>query len=196
MRGGIRTPRHRSLVWGVLLGCLLTSTWGEAARVRHVGLSEMVGRGGKAFVGRCVERAVAADDSTGLSVTTYTFLVTEPIIGVVRGRTTFRVVGSPASPLIEGLPVFEPGDEALLFLYPESSSGLTSAIGLDQGNFKIVKDPKGHRRALNARGNERLLSDVPEAVLRTHGLRRKSTGPLELQSLLDTARALASRRGP
>jgi len=51
--------------------------------------------------------------------------------------------------------------ELLLFLNPNSSYGLTSPVGLDQGRFQVSHDPKGNRFAVNGRGNLGLFNQVP-----------------------------------
>ncbi len=139
---------------------------------------------------------VTVEPGTSLPSTTYVFAVTEPIKGVGRGPTTFRLPGTPDRPAIPGLPVFEIGEEALLLLYPESESGFSSAMGLDQGRFRLFRRPDGSARAINGRGNDRILDDVPSSVLTSHDLTKNSHGPLDLQKLLGILRSLAARSGP
>jgi hypothetical protein len=50
--------------------------------------------------------------------------------------------------------------EVLLFLNPVSHYGLTSPVGLEQGRFRILRDAKGNKYALNGRGNLGLFSNV------------------------------------
>jgi hypothetical protein len=52
------------------------------------------------------------------------------------------------------------GDDLLLFLNPVSLYGLTSPVGLEQGRFRIVRDSKGNRFALNGHGNAGLFDQV------------------------------------
>ncbi len=168
-----------------------------AARVRQLGLAEMAARADRLFLGRCIDRNVSSHPSLGIELTTYTFAVTDPIKGVAHGRVTVRIPGSPESPYLEGLPVFRKGEEALLFLYPESEAGFSSSLGLDQGRFRILTDKAGRRRAINARGNERLLQDVPAEILEAHGLsRRGGDGAVDLEKLVGATRSLVARGRP
>jgi hypothetical protein len=50
--------------------------------------------------------------------------------------------------------------ELLLFLNPVSLYGLTSPVGLEQGRFRVFRDPKGKAFALNGRANVGLFSQV------------------------------------
>ena len=188
--------RGTAVLLGIVLGGGLLASGAEAARVRSLGLADMTTRAGRIFVGRCTARVVADDAKTGLPVTTYTFIVTEPIKGVHRGPVSFRLPGTPDRPLIPGLSVFEIGEEALLLLYPESEAGFSSAMGLDQGRFRLRRGRDGSARAINGRRNHRLLEDVPAALLEAHGLSRESHGPLHLPNLVGILRALASGSRP
>ena len=186
--------RWRMVVLGVTVWALAHSA--EAARVRSLGLGDMASRAGRIFVGRCVDRVMGEDAATGVAMTTYTFVVTEPIKGVSRGQTTFRVPGTPEQPLFSGLPVFRVGEEALLLLYPESPAGFSVALGLDQGRFRIRPGPDSRRRATNDRGNAGLLRDVPPGLLRAHGLAQDHAGPVALSELEVLLGELVARAGP
>lgn len=52
--------------------------------------------------------------------------------------------------------------ELLLFLNPVSSYGLTSPVGLEQGRFRVIRDPKGGALAVNGQGNIGLFHQVAE----------------------------------
>ena len=168
----------------------------EAARARTLGLADMADRAGRIFVGRCLKRAVGEDAVTGLATTEYTFVVLEPIKGVGRGQTSFRVPGTPERPLLPGLTVFHVGEEALVLLYPESPAGFSTAMGLDQGRFRIRPGPDGARQAINGRGNAGLFRDVPRPLLQAHGLMQDKRGPVDLSALKDLLADLGAQRQP
>jgi hypothetical protein len=70
------------------------------------------------------------------------------------------------------LPVFggyKGAGELLLFLNPVSPYGLTSPVGLEQGRFRILRDAKGNRYAVNGRSNLGLFSQV-ESKASSRGL--------------------------
>ena len=186
----MRHSRWPALILGAAaFGSLLVSE-AEASRVRRVGLADMAERAGQIFVGRCARRTVTVDAETRLPVTLYTFTVTDPIKGVSKGPVTFRVPGTPDHPFLDGMAVFEAGEEDLLILYPESQAGFSSAIGLDQGRFRIEMGREGNRRAANGIGNEDLIVDVPEGILQGRSLERRDRGPLDLEDLTAVLRSL------
>lgn len=51
-------------------------------------------------------------------------------------------------------------EELVLFLNPVSEYGLTSPVGMEQGQFHVLRDAKGNQYALNGRGNIGLFSGV------------------------------------
>ena len=167
-----------------------------AGRSRALALGDMAGRAGRIFVGQCTGRMASQDEGTGLPITIYTFAVTEPIKGVGRGPTTFRVPGTPKNPLVTGMPVFEVGERAVVLLYPESPAGFSTAMGLGQGRFRIVLGPRGSQMAVNDRGNGRLFLDVPRAILHGQGLEADRSGPVDLSALVAVLRALTRGEAP
>ena len=189
-----RVTRRAQLLLGIVSLLFLAAPEAEAARARELGLGDMAGRAGRIFLGRCTAREVGEDPRTGIPTTTYTFVVTEPIKGVARGPTTFRVPGTPEQPLIPGLASFEVHEEALLLLYPESPAGYSTAMGLDQGRFRMQRRPDGSVRAVNGRANQRLLADVPSAILQDRGLEQGHRGALGLTDLLEILRAMTAER--
>jgi hypothetical protein len=90
-------------------------------------------------------------------------------------------------------------DEILLFLNPPSPYGLTSPVGLDQGRFRILRDPRGVRFATNGRGNLGLFHAVEgKAASRgvtfssqVHSMLSKPAGPAPLDTLESAIQALA-----
>lgn len=117
-----------------------------ATKVKSVNLEQMVQEADRIFIGTCV--AVEDDTAPGteIPITTYTFSVSERIKGVMGDTLTVRQFGV-REPRIQGdqalvqrlpgMPVYRVGQEAVLFLHPDSSLGLTSPVGLFQGAFTI-----------------------------------------------------------
>jgi hypothetical protein len=118
------------------------------------------------FHGRCLERREVRDGEP-VPYTEYVFEVIEASKGLrdpsgrVLEKVTFRHAGTRTgklrpdgleeAPLRLGLPEYEPGQEAVLFLTRESRVGLCAPVGLDQGRFVVerkdgkpfVKNPRG-----------------------------------------------------
>ncbi len=95
---------------------------------------------------------------------------------VVTFAVTKLLKGEPTSTLVFRQYFWDPTDlhsaagykkagELLLFLNPVSPYGLTSPVGLEQGRFRILRDAKGNRYALNGRGNAGLFTHVADIAL-------------------------------
>jgi hypothetical protein len=92
------------------------------------------------------------------------------------------------------------GSELLLMLGPVSQYGLRSPVGLEQGRFRIVREPSGAVTAVNGAGNVGLLN-IPAA--RTSKVKlssraaqlvsKKPAGAVPLADLEDTIRSLAGQ---
>jgi hypothetical protein len=94
-----------------------------------------------------------------LQTVVVTLSVTKVFKGEVTSTMTFRQFLWDA----RDLPVFagyKGAGELLLFLNPVSPYGLTSPVGLEQGRFRIFRDAKRNRYALNGRGNLGLFDQL------------------------------------
>jgi len=97
---------------------------------------------------------------------------------------------------------YHKADELLLFLNPVSSYGLTSPVGLEQGRFRILRDSKGNKLALNGYKNIGLFTDVANrvrssgAVLspRAQAMLAKTSGVVSIEALEDVVRSLIGGR--
>jgi hypothetical protein len=95
---------------------------------------------------------------------------------------------------------YRKGEELLLMLGPVSKYGLTSPVGLEQGQFRIVHDSSGQANAINGRGNAGLFQQT-EARARAQGIklsarqsafiRQQQPGPVALSDLKDAIRTFA-----
>ena len=55
---------------------------------------------------------------------------------------------------------YRKGEQLLLMMNRPSQFGLTSPVGLEQGRFRIVRNPSGALMAANGRGNAGLFANV------------------------------------
>jgi hypothetical protein len=130
-----------------------------------------------------------------------TVVVTISVLKVLKGEAantyTFRQFVWDARDVGDAAGYRKSG-ELLLFLNPVSPYGLTSPVGLDQGRFRILRDPKGKAFALNGRDNFGLFGQVlskaaSRGVLfsqQTQAMMLKPGGKVPLESLEDAITTL------
>lgn len=160
-------------VIGVLSVSVMLFAHAEAAMVMPLNVEEMARRADKIFVGTClkVEREVNAQ---GIPVLTVTFAVSEGLKGAVGNTVTFQQLDptpqQPANPRVRsmwsaaalaGVPMYSPGEEALLFLARAGKLGLTAPIGLFQGKLPVTTTPAGKKRITNSALKKTQLTAVP-----------------------------------
>lgn len=124
----------------------------EATIVEALEVAELVAR-----ADRVVEARVAgvepALDRQGRPATRVGLVVLSSVKGANGSVVECVLPGGTAGGRtlrIAGVPKLEPGEEVVVFLSRESSAGLTLPIGLGQGVYRSVRDPKtgaAHLRA-------------------------------------------------
>ena len=170
-----------------------------ASKVRRVNLEQMTERADKIFAGRCVGTTVTLDPELGREVTIVTFRVTRAVKGDVGETVTVRMLGRQDAAATRGEAVaghsrFEAGEEVVLFLYGDSSLGLTSPVGLGQGKFTVVEDKQGRKIAFNSTGNKTLFGGLTSRASERLGAaveQWKRKQGVEPEALLDMAATLA-----
>jgi hypothetical protein len=94
-------------------------------------------------------------------------------------------------------------EELLLLLGPVSQYGLRSPVGLEQGRFRITRDPSGNANAVNGRGNRNLFDTTAQraaargiklSARTTALLRHPAPGPVSLADLEDTIRGFSGSK--
>ena len=148
-----RSPLFRPFTCCVITAFLplIPARTPRATKVVALGIEEIVARADRIFVGTCVEARGETDPEHGIVVTRYTFSVSRPVKGQVGGTVTFRQYGGRAGKrrtVIDGLPVYRPGEEVVLFLKPDSEWGLTSPVGIFQGRYGVATDAASGRKAV------------------------------------------------
>jgi len=190
---------HRALTGGVVMVFAFAAPI-HATQVRPMNLEQITDRAATIFAGVCTNVRVERDPDAGW-VRVATFDVARSAKGRVGRTATIRFPGGqrdlePRSTEIVGMPGFRRGDEVVLFLYGTSAIGLTSPVGLGQGQFDVVRDKQGNKLAINAFGNERLLDGVTGSTLGRFSAAASSshgaTG-IGVDALLDAVKALAKQ---
>lgn len=184
---------NKSLRLAALLSVVagLVALSARATMVLPMNFSQLAGGADRIFIGTC-SSVKEGQTAEGLPFTEYTFTVLEGFKGQVGETVTFRQVGQLAPRRyndklaqvfrVPGMPVYRPGQKALLFLHADSRIGLTSPVGLFQGAFLLSTDLAGAEVAVNGADNANLfrgMESLPAAA------QQHRQGPVKL-SLLRT----------
>ena len=161
----------RSLgVWTIIAFSMIPSA---ATSLRVMNLEDLVGDSQRIFSAVCQSVSSGFDDNN-LPYTSYSFLVTDSILGVTNQQVVEIKQFGLAEPIqldngvtqlsrIAGMPRYVAGQEYMLFLTRESRLGFSSPIGLLQGAFR-VQGRGNSRMVVNGMGNANLLIDTRKSI--------------------------------
>jgi len=163
----------------------LTASVALAASSRSLNLIQMTEAAGSIVSGRVLEVRHTIDSNTRLPVQIVSLVVQQRLKGDGGETFVFKQFDDQTGAYAEC-------DDVLLFLYPASRLGLTSAVGLGQGNFRM-KLINGVRHFANLINNRGLLTEVRGAntsQLRDaqSGVDRPNSGPVREEDLLNLTR--------
>jgi hypothetical protein len=138
---------------------------------------------------------------SNLQTVVVTIQVAKTLKGTAAPTVTFRQYVWNANDAV-GADGYQKAEEVLLFLNAESAYGLTSPVGMEQGLFRVVRDSKGNKFAVNGRRNVGLFTDVQtNAVARgavfsaqAKTMLTSSGGRVPLETLEETIQTLAGVR--
>ncbi len=173
-----------------------------ASRVRPLNLEEITRRAERIFSGRCTDVRRERDPGLGIEVSVVTLRVDHAVKGRLGRNVTVRSLddagSSPGEADAAGVPFFRPGEEVIVFLYPESSAGLTSPVGLGQGKFTVLRDKHGARFVFNKLGNRGLFRGLSAQAARRIGQPppESERRGLSADALLRMATALSGDAAP
>ncbi len=119
------------------------------AQQRSLSLQEVVDAAGAIFSGKVTKIWCERDAATGFIVTYTQVEVQDAVRGAHGGRFTFKQYGGSHGGLrvvIPDMSYFSEGEEVVAFLYPASSLGLTSPVGINEGKLAVRLDPDTGKR--------------------------------------------------
>jgi hypothetical protein len=136
-----------------------------------------------------------------LQTVVVTFAVAKTFKGQVPPTLTFRQFVWDIKDAT-GSGGYHKSEELLLFLNPTSVYGLTSPVGMEQGRFRVLRDDRGNRFAVNGRGNIGLFADVATKSAargvtfspQARAMLSKSAGQVSLGTLEETIQVLVVAR--
>jgi hypothetical protein len=116
--------------------------------------------------------SAASLESDGRIETEYLIQVERTFAGEDRPFRTVRLPGGVLDDgrgmMLAGMPRIEPGDDTLLFLSAEGSTGIRMPVGLAQGTFNVVRTSSGRRLLRRDTAGVTLLSETG-ALIRGEG---------------------------
>ena len=182
---------------------------GYSTTVKHHNLKSLLTTAERIFVGNCIsteERELQFPKGT-IWCTEYTFQISESIKGNLGETLTFMQYGLMRPKEIEGniifnrpvgMPIYEQGQEYMLFLIGDSNLGLTSPAGLFQGAFLIYQDQFSRQVALNGSQNRGLFLNMAADEMKQFDLTQsekklasKTKGPVILDDLVSVVKKFA-----
>lgn len=161
--------------------------------LKRLNLEKLWESAGTVFYGVCTKL-----DSNDSDTIIYTFSILRAFKGHSSSSVTVRMHKRASS--LARVPTFRPGQEVVLFLYPESAYGFTSPVGFGQGTFHVIPGHNGRRMVVNELNNKGLFSGMDvqrRAVATTSGHTVSSTslpaeGPLDYEAFVELLGILAS----
>jgi hypothetical protein len=136
--------------------CVLGGAPAQATTVLQMPLARVAGESARIVHAEVVD-VRSGRDARGTPATWVTLSVARTLKGGKAKRVVFKQYGV-AAPLadgtvsrVAGLPRWQPGDEAVVFLRAESRRGFTSPVGLGQGVYRVRRSG----------GRPRVLAAVP-----------------------------------
>lgn len=136
---------------------------------------------------------------TNLDTVVVTLRVQETLKGHAQGTFTFRQYIWDVRDHHDAAG-YAKGQDMLLLMIAPSPQGLSSPAGMDQGRFRIQRDPSGREVAANGMGNARLFQGLQSAVAKegvalspsqASLVAKHRNGPIEVRELTALIRELA-----
>ncbi|HET6201884.1 MAG TPA: hypothetical protein VFI25_03665 [Planctomycetota bacterium] len=176
----------RRVLFSPLAAALLAGAAAATVVVR-LDLQGLTSRSEAILEGKCLSTRPVLDGAGNIA-TAVRVAVSRAFKGAAVGEVEFRLPGGEMGDrglLIPGMPGFSAGEELLLFLTPESPTGIRLPVGLGQGKFRVERDPATGRKALaRSLGGVRLLDPATGEAL---------PGPGEERFEYDALAALVER---
>ena len=171
----------------LLFAFVLPATAQRGAVTRQQTLSEMVGEASTIVEGRILDAHVEPHPQFSNLTTLVVRMQVEKTLKGSPGKIfTFRQYIWDVRDRYDNAG-YHSGGEELLLMGRESQYGLSAPVGLEQGRFKIVRDAKGNKTAVNGRNNVGLFGAVsgkPKANLKGSPAAQPAVGPMREQDLV------------
>lgn len=182
--------------WLAVLAFMVCIFSPAQAQVRRMNVEEIIQSSGTIIVGRITDvREGKHPKYSNVDVTFVTVEVSDRIKGDNSKTHTFMQFGGTGMLTPGDLPQYNKGEEVMLFLYPESSEGFSTPVGLTQGKFEIITDQiTGKKSMVNGFGNKFLFEKMEstEAMRKRKGqIAFQKAGPIEYGKFVSLIKELA-----
>ncbi|MEX0602117.1 MAG: hypothetical protein WD295_02170 [Bacteroidota bacterium] len=167
-----------------------------AQRSVPMNIERLIAEAGIIFAGEVIDIETGERDRMNLYMTRYTFRVHDALYGVEEDTIVIKQYGGEADGrrfYPPGVPRYAMGEQVLVFFYPPSRIGMTSAVGLDQGKFALTADDStGERFLITASSNAHLFKGLRHRnqVVREAWLTGKTPELLGYEEMVATTRNL------
>ena len=197
--------RNLNRCFMLLLACVVAApVWAQrGALTVPRNLDQLTDRAADIVRGTVVSARVEKHpEFTNLDTVVVTLRVRETLKGQAQGTYTFRQYIWDVRDTLDAAG-YAKGREMLLLMLAPSPYGLTSPAGMDQGRFRITRDPSGRDVAVNGTGNVRLFQGLQaemarEAVSLSATQKRfvanHRAGPIDVLELSTLIRQFARRK--
>jgi hypothetical protein len=189
--------RRPSLLAGIVCAAVSVAFEHAPAQSNLMNLERLVRDAGIIFSGTVVDVVTGEKDpGMNLYTTYYTFAVEDALYGVPSDSITIKQYGGEAggkSYYPPGVPRFEQGEMVVVFFYPPSKIGMTSAVAKGQGKFVVgPADSSGVRLLENETHNKYLFRRIRNGDLipRPEWLEGSPEGPVDYASFIASVRNL------
>jgi hypothetical protein len=168
-----------------------------AQRTVRMNLEQMVAEAGIIVRGTVVSVNSSVDPETGILSTFITIDVSENFFGAGDGWITLKMLASRTAGgarKFTELPGYTPGQEIIAMFHAPSEIGFTSPVGMAQGTFTVITDPRtGERNVRNGMDNARLFSGIKNSsALAKSSWLTGSTEPIEIEDFSATIRSFVT----
>jgi hypothetical protein len=168
-----------------------------AQRTVRMNLEQMVAEAGIIVRGTVVSVNASKDPETGILSSFITIDVSENFFGAGDGWITLKILASRTAGgarKFTELPEYSPGQEIIAMFYAPSEIGFTSPVGMAQGTFTVITDPRtGERNVRNGMDNARLFSGIKNSsALAKSSWLTGSTEQIEIEDFSATIRSFVT----
>lgn len=168
-----------------------------AQRTVRMNLEQMISEAGIIVRGTVVSVNSSDDPATNIFSTFITIDVSENFFGAGDGWLTLKMLASRTAGgarKFTELTEYTPGQEIIVMFYAPSEIGFTSPVGMAQGSFTVITDPRtGVRTVRNGMDNARLFSGIKNSsALAKSSWLTDSKEPIEIEDFSSSIRSLVT----